>query len=49
MKLAPWVSSALVADCLELALAARLVDMRASPYDLEAMTATQVRRKAYYV
>ncbi len=33
-KLAPLVESRLVADCFELALAARTVDMRASPYDL---------------
>lgn len=33
-KLAPLVSSDLVMDCLELAAAARLLDMRASPYDL---------------
>lgn len=33
-KLAPLVSSDLVIDCLELAADARLLDMRASPYDL---------------
>ncbi|MDY6871093.1 MAG: 3-methyladenine DNA glycosylase [Actinomycetota bacterium] len=33
-KLAPLVASDLVMDCLELAAAARLLDMRASPYDL---------------
>lgn len=33
-KLAPLVESGLVADCFELALSAREVDMRASPYDL---------------
>ena len=34
MKLVPWVNSALVGDILELAVAARTLDMRASPYDL---------------
>ncbi|MBY6410152.1 3-methyladenine DNA glycosylase [Rhodococcus sp. BP-252] len=33
-KLAPLIDSDLVTDCFELALAARTVDMRASPYDL---------------
>jgi hypothetical protein len=33
-KLAPLVDSDLVMDCLELAADARLLDMRASPYDL---------------
>lgn len=33
-KLAPLIDSTLVADCFELALQARTVDMRASPYDL---------------
>jgi hypothetical protein len=35
-KLAPWVESGLVLDCLELAMDAREVDMRASPYDLRS-------------
>lgn len=35
-KLAPLVDSDLVMDCLELAADARLLDMRASPYDLSA-------------
>jgi hypothetical protein len=35
-KLAPLVDSDLVMDCLELAADARLIDMRASPYDLRA-------------
>nr|WP_245865754.1 3-methyladenine DNA glycosylase [Rhodococcus kyotonensis] len=35
-KLAPLIDSELVTDCFELALAARTVDMRASPYDLSA-------------
>ncbi len=30
----PWVSSDLIADCFELAVAIREVDMRASPYDV---------------
>jgi hypothetical protein len=33
-RLTPLVPSELVADCFELALAIRVVDMRASPYDL---------------
>ena len=33
-KLSPLVSSDLVADCFELALEIRALDMRASPYDL---------------
>ena len=37
MKLAPAIPSDLVADALELALDLRVLDMRASPYDLRAM------------
>ena len=33
-KLTPLVASDLVMDCLELAADARVLDMRASPYDL---------------
>ena len=33
-KLSPLVDSELLLDCLELAAAAREIDMRASPYDL---------------
>ncbi|MDL5045810.1 hypothetical protein QQ054_07150 [Oscillatoria amoena NRMC-F 0135] len=33
-KLLPWIASELVADCFELAMTARVIDMRASPYDL---------------
>jgi hypothetical protein len=33
-KLSPWVESELVADCFELAWRVRVLDMRASPYDL---------------
>jgi hypothetical protein len=36
-KLSPWTPSELVADCFELAVAAREIDMRASPYDLAAL------------
>lgn len=46
MKLAPWVEASLVGDCLELARDARLIDMRASPYDLTSMTQLQRRRLA---
>jgi hypothetical protein len=35
-KLAPWSSSALIADTFELARDIREVDMRASPYDLQS-------------
>lgn len=34
LKLWPWVPSVLLADALEVAIAARTLDMRASPYDL---------------
>jgi hypothetical protein len=33
-KLGPLIESGLVLDCLELAAEARVLDMRASPYDL---------------
>jgi hypothetical protein len=33
-KLYPWISSDLIADAFELALDARITDMKASPYDL---------------
>ncbi|KWX66696.1 3-methyladenine DNA glycosylase [Mycobacterium sp. NAZ190054] len=36
VKLGPLVESGLVLDCLELALEARVLDMRASPYDLRS-------------
>ncbi|WNG85180.1 3-methyladenine DNA glycosylase [Mycobacterium sp. ITM-2016-00317] len=36
LKLGPLVDSGLVLDCLQLALDARVLDMRASPYDLRA-------------
>lgn len=42
-KLAPAASSELVADCFELALDVRTLDMRASPYDLEALGYPPVR------
>jgi hypothetical protein len=35
-KLWPWVDSGLILDALELALRARTLDMKASPYDLSA-------------
>jgi hypothetical protein len=35
-KLSPWVPSELVADCFDLARRIRVLDMRASPYDLSA-------------
>lgn len=34
LKLGPLIESGLVLDCLELAVAARVLDMKASPYDL---------------
>jgi hypothetical protein len=36
-KLSPLIPSELVADCFELAAQIRLLDMRASPYDLSAV------------
>jgi hypothetical protein len=33
-KLDPFVASELIADCFELAVDIRVLDMRASPYDL---------------
>jgi hypothetical protein len=42
-KLTPYTPSELVADCFELALAARELDMRASPYDLRALGFAPVR------
>lgn len=36
-KLAPFTPAELIADCFELAVAIREVDMRASPYDLRAL------------
>ena len=33
MKLAPYVESAVVSDCFEFARRARILDIRASPYD----------------
>ncbi len=35
-KLSPWIGGELLADAFELAVAARDLDMRASPYDLRA-------------
>jgi hypothetical protein len=36
-KLSPWVPAELTADCFDLARRARVLDMRASPYDLGAL------------
>lgn len=38
----PWVGSDLLADCFELALALRELDMQAGPYDLRAFGVTPV-------
>jgi hypothetical protein len=43
MKSAPWVPAELQADALELARAARRVDMRASPYDFSAAGLAPIR------
>ncbi|MDP9394586.1 MAG: 3-methyladenine DNA glycosylase [Actinomycetota bacterium] len=42
-KLSPWVESELVADCFDLARRVRELDMRASPYDLQALGYEPVR------
>jgi hypothetical protein len=42
-KLTPMAPSELVADCFELARDIRVLDMRASPYDLSALGYTPVR------
>jgi len=42
-KLDPYVPSALVADCFELAHDIRVLDMCASPYDLGALGYAPVR------
>ena len=42
-RLSPLVSSELVADCFELARDIRVLDMRASPYDLSALGYSPVR------
>ena len=36
-KLSPWIAAELVADCFDLARRVRTLDMRASPYDLQAL------------
>jgi hypothetical protein len=36
-KLSPWVESELVADCFDLALRVRVLDMEASPYDVSTL------------
>jgi hypothetical protein len=43
MKAAPWVPSSLAADCFELAAEARILDMRASPYDFSEAGLEPVR------
>jgi hypothetical protein len=42
-KLAPLTPSELVADCFELALAVRRVDMQAAPYDLSSLGVEPIR------
>jgi hypothetical protein len=42
-KLAPFTASELVADCFELARTIRVVDMRASPYDFNALGYPPIR------
>jgi hypothetical protein len=41
-KLSPLIESELLLDCLELAAAAREIDMRASPYDLRGYGYTPI-------
>lgn len=41
-KLNPWVGSELIDDCFRLAIDARILDMRASPYDVSAYGYTAV-------
>jgi hypothetical protein len=42
-KIHPWIESELIADAFELALAAREIDMRASPYALSSLGFTPIR------
>ncbi|MGH3330534.1 MAG: 3-methyladenine DNA glycosylase, partial [Nocardioidaceae bacterium] len=42
-RLTPMISSDLVADCFELARDIRVLDMRASPYDLSGLGYSPVR------
>jgi len=42
-KLWPWIGSDLVADAFEVAVAGRFMDMRASPYDLDALGFIPIR------
>ena len=42
-RLSPLIPSELVADCFELARDIRVLDMRASPYDLSALGYDPVR------
>ena len=41
LKMWPFSSSEVVADALEVAIAARVIDMRASPYDLSSIEVDQ--------
>lgn len=43
MWASPWVASELVADCFELAVQARHLDMQASPYDVSAFGLAPIR------
>jgi hypothetical protein len=43
MKLQPLIPSSLVADCFLLAIEARIIDMRASPYDVSSMGYEPIR------
>lgn len=42
-RLGPYIPAELIADCFELAAAAREVDMRASPYDLRSLGFAPIR------
>jgi len=42
-KLSPWIGSELMDDCFRLAIEARTLDMRASPYDLSEYGYTPIR------
>lgn len=42
-KIAPWCSSDLIADAFLLAVEARTIDMRASPYDLSSLGFKAIR------
>jgi hypothetical protein len=42
-KFAPWIPAELMADCFSLAREIRVVDMRASPYDLSKLGYAPIR------